>query len=85
MKTTLAVPDALLQQAEAAASLNGESLQRFVVEALQAHLQRGTKDKEASPQEGWRSVFGKATPEQVEPVDAIISEEFERVEASGWR
>jgi hypothetical protein len=83
MKTTLAVPNTLLQQAEAAASLNGESLQRFVVEALQAHLQR--RAKEASPKEGWRSVFGKATPEQVEPVNAIISEEFERVEASGWR
>jgi hypothetical protein len=27
-------------------------------------------------EEGWRSVFGKATPEQVEPVDAIIAEEF---------
>ena len=84
MKTTLTIPDALLQQAEAAASLNGESLQRFVTEALKAHLQT-RRAEEASPREGWRSVFGQATPEQVEPVDAIISEEFERIEASGWR
>jgi hypothetical protein len=83
MKTTLTIPDALLQQAEAAASLNGESLQRFVTEALKAYLQG--RAEEASPRKGWRSVFGQATPEQVEPVDAIISEAFERIEASSWR
>lgn len=84
MKTTLTIPDALIQQAETAASLSGESLQRFVTEAVKAHLQRRMAEK-ASSREGWRSVFGQATPEQVGPVDAIISEEFERVEASRWR
>lgn len=83
MKTTLTIPDALLQQAEAAASLNGESLQHFVTEALTAHLRR-RRAEEPSPREGWRSVFGQATREQVEPVDAAISEAFERIEASSW-
>jgi hypothetical protein len=84
MKTTLTIPDPLLQQAEAAASLNGESLHHFITEAVKAHLQRRSAE-EASPGEGWRSVFGQATPEQVEPVDAAISEAFEHIETSSWR
>lgn len=37
------------------------------------------------PQRGWRSVFGKAQPEDVGEVDAIIAEEFGHVAADEWR
>ena len=35
--------------------------------------------------EGWRSVSGKATWEQVASVDAIVSEEFEQIEPDDWQ
>lgn len=83
MKTTLEIPDDLFRQTKAVAALRGESLKDFVTEALQTHLERQTTG--ASPQRGWRSVFGQAQREEVEPIDAIITEEFEHVEPDEWR
>jgi hypothetical protein len=34
---------------------------------------------EAAPAGGWRSVFGRARPEDVEEIDEIVAEEFEHV------
>ncbi len=82
MKTTLEIPDDLFKRTKATAALRGESLKDFVTEALQAHLERrATGD---SPR-GWRSVFGQAEREEVEMVDAIVGEEFERIEPDAWR
>jgi plasmid stability protein len=36
-------------------------------------------------QRGWRSVFGQARPNEVEPVDAIVAQELERVDPDDWR
>lgn len=33
----------------------------------------------AKPADGWRSVFGRARPEDVEEIDQIVAEEFEQV------
>jgi hypothetical protein len=30
-------------------------------------------------------VFGQAQPEEVEPVDAVVAEEFGRIEPDEWR
>jgi hypothetical protein len=83
MKTTLEIPDDLFRQAKATASLRGESLKDFFTEALQTHLERQTSG--ASARQGWRSVFGQARREQVEPVEAVIAEEFEQVDLDSWR
>jgi hypothetical protein len=83
MKTTLEIPDDLFRRTKATAALRGESLKDFVTGALQAHLERQTREVSQAP--GWRSVFGQARREQVEPVDAIVSEEFERIEPDDWR
>lgn len=40
--------------------------------------------QEDSARRGWRSVFGKAKREEVEAVDAVISEEFETIEPELW-
>jgi hypothetical protein len=83
MKTTLEIPDDLFQQAKATAASRRESLKDFFTEAIQERLERlapGT----SSPK-GWRSVFGQARREEVEPVDAIIAEEFERIGLDEWR
>jgi hypothetical protein len=83
VKTTLEIPDDLFRQTKATAAMRGESLKDFVAEALQAHLERAAAG--ASTQRGWRSVFGQARPEDVEEVDAIIAEEFGRVDPDDWR
>ncbi|MFL6232114.1 MAG: hypothetical protein ACJ76N_03190 [Thermoanaerobaculia bacterium] len=81
MKTTLEIPDELFRQTKATAAMRGESLKDFVTEALQAHLEQTTA---ASPR-GWQSVFGQARQEEVDSVDAIVSEELERINPDEWR
>lgn len=82
MKTTLELPDDLFRQTKATAAMRGESLKDFVTEALHAHLERTTS---GPSRRGWQSVFGQARPEEVKSVDAIVAEEFERVDPDEWR
>jgi hypothetical protein len=83
MKITLEIPDDLLKRAKATAATRGESLRDFVTDALQAHLER--QPSGASTRQGWRSVFGQARREELEPVDAVIAEAFEQVDLDKWR
>lgn len=83
MKTTLEIPDDLFRQAKAIAALRGESLKDFVTTALKGHLQ--TQVAEAPRERDWRSVFGGARHEEVEEIDRIVAEEFERVDPDAWR
>jgi Arc/MetJ family transcription regulator len=83
MKTTVDIPDELFRRSKAMAALRGESLKDFVTLALRAHLEgQGTRAAEPG---GWRAVFGQARPVEVEEVDAVVAEEFERVDAEEWR
>jgi hypothetical protein len=82
VKTTLEIPDDLFRRTKAEAALRGESLKDFVTGAIQAHLDRPAK--EASPR-GWRSVFGQARREEVEPIDAVIAAELETIDPDEWR
>ncbi|HEY4563899.1 MAG TPA: hypothetical protein VIJ36_13025 [Thermoanaerobaculia bacterium] len=81
MKTTLEIPDDLFKRTKATAALRGESLKDFVVEALQARLEQTSP----ASSRGWRSVFGQARREEVESVDAMIAQEFERIDPDEWR
>ena len=83
MKTTLEIPDDLFRQTKAAAALRGESLKDFVTEALRAYV--GTQAESAPRARGWRSVFGRARPEEVEEIDRIVAEELEHVDPDAWR
>ena len=83
VKTTIELPDPLFRQTKAAAALRGESIKDFVTAALRAHLEsQGT----GAPEErGWRSVFGKASSEEVGEIDRIVAEELERIDLDSWR
>jgi len=83
MKTTLEIPDDLFRRTKATAALRGESLKQFVAEALRTHVERQAPGDE-SPS-GWRRVFGKARPEEVEEITAIVAEDLERVDPEEWR
>jgi hypothetical protein len=83
MKTTLEIPDEVFRQTKATAALRGESLKDFITQALEAHLKR--QETGASQERGWRTVFGLARPEEIEPVSSILEEEFEKIEPEDWR
>jgi hypothetical protein len=38
-----------------------------------------------SSQRGWRSVFGQARREEVEPVDEAVAKELERIDPGEWQ
>ena len=82
MKTTLEIPDDLFRRTKATAALRGESLKDFVTEALQAQLERQVTGESSR---GWRSVFGKARREDVEPIDAVVAGELEVINPDEWR
>ncbi|HLW79164.1 MAG TPA: hypothetical protein VKU44_06140 [Terriglobia bacterium] len=83
MKTTLELPEDLFRQAKATAALRGESLKEFMTAALREHLEG--QAGESAPVRGWRSVFGRARPEDVDEVDRIVADELERVDLDAWR
>jgi Arc/MetJ family transcription regulator len=83
VKTTIELPDTLFRQTKAAAALRGESIKDFVTAALRAHLESQASD--AQQERGWRSVFGKASSEEVEEIDRIVAEELERIDMDSWR
>jgi len=83
MKTTFEIPDDLFKRSKASAAMRGESLKEFVTEALQEHLERQAPSGTA--QRGWRSVFGQARREEVEPVDAVVAKELEHIDPDEWR
>jgi hypothetical protein len=83
VKTTIELPDELLQRAKAAAALKGESLRDLFTAALSDHLARigGAVPAE----EGWRKVFGTVERAEVEAVDLAVGEDLERVDLDSWR
>jgi hypothetical protein len=83
MKTTLELPDDLFRRSKATAALRGESLKDFVAGALRERLERRVAGSSGEP--GWRRVFGKARPEDVAAVDAVVEEHLERVDPDEWR
>ena len=83
MKTTIEIPDDLFRRTKATAALRGESLKDLITTALREHLD--LQNQEGSEPRGWRKVFGKARPEQVAEVDAVVAEEFGRVEPEEWK
>jgi hypothetical protein len=80
MKTTLEIPDAIYRQIKARAALKGQTVRAFFMDAIQEKLQR--QPRKAA---GWRSVFGKGSPKDLQSIQAIIDEEFSRIDAEDWK
>lgn len=83
MKTTLDLPDRLYRQIKARAALRGQTIRAFFLDAVRDKL---AADRTAAAREtGWRAVFGKAKPGDVEEVQRILDEEFERIDPEDWK
>jgi hypothetical protein len=83
VKTTIEISDELFRKTKATAASRGETLREFVSEALTIRL--ASTSRSTSQRSGWRSVFGLADAKTVESIDALLAEEFERVDPSEWR
>lgn len=84
MKTTIELDDDLFRRSKAEAALRGQSLKDLFTAALRDYLgQPGTRSPERPT--GWRSVFGVADADMVEPVDAAVAEAFGRVDPDDWK
>jgi 2'-5' RNA ligase len=82
MKTTVDLPDELLREAKASAAREGTSLRELLTAALRNHL-RGS-EKFPRGQEPWRKWFGTVDPKEIEAIDRVIEEEFERIDLETW-
>lgn len=82
MKTTVELPDELLRRAKSVAAAKGQTLRRFLTEAMTDKLaERGGKRRTDT---GWRSVFGKGPAVELRRIDAIVTREFSRVDPKDW-
>jgi len=79
MKTTVELPDDLLRRAKAQAALQGRSMKDLLTRALREHLDDAPRDRQ-----GWRRAFGRARPDQVAEVDAVVAEELETLDPGTW-
>ena len=81
MKTTIEIPDDVLEKSKAMAAVRGESFAAYVTALLRA----GLEERAAEPEVSWKKIFGKASPEEISEVDEIIEREFERIDLDTWR
>lgn len=86
MQFTLTIDDQLLTRAQGIASKRGMDLDELVRELLErVAREESSRPEDEQKHEGWERVFGKARPEDVAEVDAIIAEEFERIDLDTWQ
>jgi hypothetical protein len=83
MKTTLELPDRLYRQIKARAALRGQTVKAFFLDAVRDKL--AAERSSAARETGWRAVFGKAKPSDVDDVQRILDQEFEQIDPEDWR
>jgi len=83
MKTTLDVPDSLYRQIKARAALKGQTIRAFFLDAIQDKL-RSERDG-GNKSSGWRSVFGKATKDDVSQLQQVLDDEFSKIDLEAWK
>ena len=81
--TTLDIPDKLLREAQAEASVNGLSLQDFVAGLLEDRL----AVKHAPASAAWKEFYGSMRHLHGEraKIETLIEDEFEQVDATQWK
>lgn len=83
MKTTIEISDTIYRQVKARASLKGMTMKAFFLEALKEKLKAESRKKDEEA--GWLQVFGKADAAAINEVQAIIEDEFSKVDPEDWR
>jgi hypothetical protein len=83
VKATLELPEALLREAEKAATRNGLPLGVFVADAIQSKL-GSDSGRSIKP---WEKHFGalRHLHEESARIDQLVAEEFRTVDPENWR
>lgn len=68
---------------KARAALKGQTMKAFFMEAIREKL--SAESSPESGRSGWRSVFGKVPKSTVAGVQALIDEEFSKINAEDWK
>lgn len=84
MKTTLEIPDDLFRQVKVTAAQRSQSMKAFVTEAIRRALEEQGVPGQRELQ-GWRSVSGRLTGEQVRDVDETVDRQFGRIDPDEWK
>ncbi len=80
MKTTIDLPDDLFREAKATAARRGAPLKEFVRDALIEKLAREEHPAIAEGSHAWPVPPPDVDIEELRRIDALIDEEFERIE-----
>ena len=82
MKTTLELPDETFRQAKARAALRGIPMRQYVTEALEEKLRGDASQGSPAQSPPWMRGFGALADlsEENRRIDAIITEEFGKIE-----
>ena len=83
MKTTIEISDVIFRAVKASASLKGQTLKAFFLEAIKDKLVKESKHK--NQQDGWRKAFGKVPASVVSAVQDKIEEEFSNINPEDWK
>lgn len=87
MKTTLEMPDMLLRQIKAYSALSGQSMRVFFIDAVKGKLREATLKKSRKDEPAWMKLFGAAKADRaiIRDVQAVIDEEFSKINAEDWK
>jgi len=77
------IPDGLFRKVKATASIRGRTMKEFVIDAIVVAL--SYEANQQGKENGWRSVYGKASKKDTQAVDAVINKEFERINPEMWK
>jgi len=81
MKVTIDIPDELYRRTKATASLQGRAVKELVADALREKLDALSRGDSPT----WRQVFGAASREATDEVDAVVASELEAVDPESWK
>lgn len=84
VKATVELPDKLMRAAKTKAAAQGQTLPEFVTAAVQDKVRKGSVKPSSKP---WMKMAGalKEYSAELDQVDQVIKEEFERVNPDDWK
>jgi hypothetical protein len=84
VKTTIELPDSLLQQTKLYAAERGKTFRQVLIEALNGMMYNGSPEPQKT---GIEKYFGAFADEQEETsrIQAYIDEEFSKIDPDDWK
>lgn len=84
MRTSVDIPDDLFRRAKVEAARKGKTMKELIVDGLEKQLE---ESKTETGEPAWMAVFGMLADhkEDVRAAQALIDEEFSRIDLESWK